>query len=110
MRGGRSIIDNLSFAVSTGETLVLRGPNGAGKTTLLRSLAGFLRPEQGSIRLDGGDGERTIAEQCHFVGHLNGIKANLTVAENLSFWAEYLESDQTGNVRARFGPALELRD
>lgn len=106
-RGVRTVIDNLSFAVQGGEALVLTGPNGAGKTTLLRSLAGFLRPAAGSVRLEGGDDEREIGEQSHFVGHLNGIKASLTVAENLGFWAEYLEPDPIGDVLARAGAALE---
>ena len=107
VRGGRTIIDHLSFSVAGGEALLLTGPNGAGKTTLMRTLAGFLRPEAGSIRLDGGDPERTIAEQCHFIGHLNGIKANLTVAENLTFWAEYLDGMTGADVPGRVANALE---
>ena len=51
-RGVRRIIDGLSFAVRVGEALVLTGANGAGKTTLLRTLAGFIRPFRGTIRLD----------------------------------------------------------
>lgn len=90
VRGQRIIIDDLGFRVAGGDALLLKGPNGAGKTTLLRTLAGFLAPTAGKIRLEGGDDERDLAEQCHFVGHLNGIKASLTVIENLSFWAEYL--------------------
>ena len=107
LRGARTIIDNLSFAVSSGEALVLTGPNGAGKTTLLRTVAGFLKPAAGRLCLEGGDSEREIGEQSHFVGHLNGLKANLTVAENLRFWAEYLEPDGIGGVVARAGKALD---
>ena len=89
-RGARRVIDGLSFAVASGETLVLSGANGSGKTTLLRSLAGFIRPVRGSFRLEGGDGEQTLAEQAHVVGHANAVKSSLTVAENLAFWADYL--------------------
>jgi heme exporter protein A len=89
-RGGRRVIDGLSFAVASTEALVLSGANGSGKTTLLRTLAGFIRPARGSIRLDGGDGEQTPAEQAHVVGHANAVKSSLTVAENLAFWADYL--------------------
>ena len=107
VRGGRTIIDHLSFCVAGSETLVLTGPNGAGKTTLLRTLTGFLRPEAGKIRLDGGDPERELAEQCHFIGHLNGTKSNLTVAENLTFWAEFLDGLKGPDVAGRVANALE---
>jgi heme exporter protein A len=89
-RGGRRILEALSFEVAGGEALLLTGPNGAGKTTLMRTLAGFLKPEAGDVRLEGGDLDLAVAEQCHFIGHLNGLKASLTVGENLSFWASYL--------------------
>lgn len=90
-RGERLIIETLSFAVDGGQALLLRGPNGAGKTTLIRSIAGFLAPTSGTAKLTGGDDERTLAEHCHYIGHLNGVKANLTVEENLRFWAAYLD-------------------
>lgn len=98
-RGSRRIIDGLSFAVPTGEALVLTGANGAGKTTLLRTLAGFIRPLRGSVRLEGGDGELTLAEQAHVVGHANAIKSSLTVAENLAFWSDYLDGGALGGER-----------
>ena len=48
-------VDDLSFAVASGEIVGLIGPNGAGKTTTLRSLAGILRPTSGRVRIDGHD-------------------------------------------------------
>jgi heme exporter protein A len=89
MRGNRLILRDVSFQIAAGEALTLTGPNGVGKTTLLRTLAGFLHPLSGSIRLSGDD-ERSVGEQCHYVGHLNGIKPALTVAENLEFFANFL--------------------
>ncbi len=95
MRGTRLLHDNLSFDLSSGEGLVLTGPNGVGKTTLLRTIAGFIPPLAGTVRLEGaGDDaptlEATVAEHCHFVGHLNAVKSSLTVAENLAFWHDFL--------------------
>lgn len=107
-RGGRVVVDRLSFKVARGAALIVKGPNGAGKTTLLRALAGFLAPQSGSIALDGCDRERSVGEHCHYVGHLNGIKSSLTVVENLAFWADYLG---TGQGRAeRVDSALNAFD
>ncbi len=91
-RGERLVVNGVSFWLSAGNVLQLTGPNGAGKTTLLRAVAGFLPPAAGSVRLSGGaaDADTPLAERCHYVGHLNGIKAKLTVAENLAFWGSYL--------------------
>jgi heme exporter protein A len=106
MRGPRVIVDDLSFAVSLGEALLLTGANGAGKTTLLRALAGLMPLAGGSVRLEGGDGDADVAEQCHFIGHLNGLKGGLSAFENLSFWQAYLGGVGGGSV----GDALERFD
>lgn len=89
-RGHRRIIDRLSFDVPAGQGLVVRGPNGAGKTTLLRTIAGLMPRVEGAIVLDGHDEARDLAAECHYVGHLNAVKSNLTVSENLAFWGSYL--------------------
>ena len=104
-RGGRDVFAQISFVVPGGEALVLTGPNGAGKTTLIRIIAGLLKPAGGQIRLDGGRPGRTLGEECHYVGHLNGVKASLTVDENASFWARYLGSgpEQIERALATFG-------
>jgi iron complex transport system ATP-binding protein len=52
-RGGRAILDDVSFAASSGECVAVIGPNGAGKSTLLAALAGLLSTDGGSVRLDG---------------------------------------------------------
>jgi heme exporter protein A len=79
-RGGVPVLSGVSFEVAPGAALILRGPNGAGKTTLLRTIAGLQPALSGQI--DGAD--ETIA----YAGHADGLKAMLSVAENLMFWAQ----------------------
>ena len=93
-RGERIVFANLDFAVSAGELLVLKGPNGAGKTSLLRMIAGLNEPASGSMQLDGGQKDLSIGQQCHFIAHQNAVKPNLTVRENLAFWAGFLAGSE----------------
>ena len=79
IRGQLPVLDGVSFEVAPGEALILKGPNGVGKTSLLRTLAG-LQPV--------GAGEVEIPEGAAYASHADGVKASLTVRENLAFWAE----------------------
>lgn len=78
-RGGVPVLEGLSFTLKAGEVLVLRGPNGSGKTTLLRTLAGLQPPLAGEISQP--------PEAIAYGAHADGLKATLSVAENLAFWA-----------------------
>ena len=95
LRGGREVFAGLDFEAVAGEALAIVGPNGAGKTSLLRLVAGLLTLEAGSIGLEGGDAEMTVAEQAHYLGHRDALKPALTVTENLAFWADFLGGEAT---------------
>src|ERR1700761_1797385 len=88
--GGRPVFAGLDFVASSGEVLAVTGPNGSGKTSLLRLIAGLLQPAEGSIALDGGEDELTLAEQAHYQGHRDALKPALSVMENLAFWRDCL--------------------
>jgi heme exporter protein A len=90
VRGGRDVFSGLDFETCSGEALAVVGPNGSGKTSLLRMIAGLLAPAGGSIGIEGGDVELTLAEQAHYVGHRDALKPALSVIENLSFWQDFL--------------------
>ena len=87
-RGGRPILRDVSLTLQAGEVMQLRGPNGSGKSTLIRALCGFLRCE-GEVVLNGTplSDHDAWQDQIAYAGHLDAIKPQLTVAENLSFWA-----------------------
>ncbi len=79
-RGDAVVLSEVTFAVSQGEALILRGPNGSGKTTLLRCLAGLTPAVSGSLSFSPDD--------VAYAAHADGLKAQLTVAETLRFWAQ----------------------
>jgi heme ABC exporter ATP-binding subunit CcmA len=85
-------LDDVTFRLGPGQTLAIFGPNGAGKTTLLKVLAGLIRPQAGSARVAGG--RHTIG----WIGHHSHLYEQLTVRENLVFWASLY-----GVARARRG-------
>jgi heme exporter protein A len=89
-RGGREVFAGVSFAVASGEVLAVTGRNGAGKSSLLRTVVGLVRVAHGSFSLEGGEADLTIAEQAHYLGHQDALKASLSVAENLTFWTGFL--------------------
>jgi len=98
------VVSGLSLRLDAGSAIVLTGANGSGKSTLLRTLAGYLKPTSGRVRVVGAGEDVEPGEVCHFVGHLDGIKTHLTAAENLAFWAIYLGGDD--NVGSRVERAL----
>lgn len=103
-RGGRVIFEGLDLSLGAGEGLAVTGPNGAGKTSLLRTLAGFIPPAKGRIVFDGDGDADALAGRRHFVGHHNGVRKSLTVAENLAFWAAYYGGTGAPDAAlARFG-------
>ena len=87
-RGYKTLFTDVTFNLSSGEALQIVGKNGIGKTSLLRILAGLSAPYAGRILWDKRDiyqveGSAIYAAQRIYIGHIAGIKAGLTVIENL---------------------------
>ncbi|MEO0667092.1 MAG: heme ABC exporter ATP-binding protein CcmA [Pseudomonadota bacterium] len=93
-RGGVPLLAGVSFALSPGRALVLRGPNGSGKTTLLRTVAGLQPAMAGDVA--GAD------ERIAYAAHADGLKAALTVVENLGFWAAVFGQSEIAPALAAF--------
>jgi heme ABC exporter ATP-binding subunit CcmA len=83
-------LSGADLTVDRGEVVLLRGANGAGKTTLLRVAAGLLPLTSGTGSVLGVDlaGDRSVLRQrVGLLGHANGLYLELSVAENVRFWA-----------------------
>lgn len=86
IRGDRSLFSELGFSLDAGELLHLQGHNGSGKTTLLRTLCGLIAPSAGAVNWNAKNIRRQreeFASEMLFLGHLNGLKDDLTAVENL---------------------------
>lgn len=97
-RAGVPVLQGVSFALEAGRALVLRGPNGIGKTTLLRTVAGLQPPLEGQVQ--------AAPDSVTYAAHVDGVKATLTVTENLTFWARVFGTDAVGAAMDR----MALRD
>lgn len=105
----------VDLEVGPGEVVLLQGPNGAGKSTLLRLCAGLLRLESGDAEVLGHDlaTERAaVRRRVGLLGHDTALYDDLTVAENLAFWARASRVDTAAVEPAldRLGVATRLRD
>ncbi|WP_371227167.1 heme ABC exporter ATP-binding protein CcmA [Roseovarius sp. 2305UL8-3] len=93
-RGVLRVLTGVSFTLASGEAVVLRGPNGVGKTTLLRTIAGLQPAMEGKVE--------AAPDSFAYAGHADGLKATLSVSENLNFWAETFGTDGISHALEAF--------
>jgi heme exporter protein A len=106
-RGEDLIFQDISFEILRSEALVVTGPNGSGKSTLLRVLAGLLPAETGTAKLvAAAQPVERLGEACHYLGHRNAMKRELTVDENLAFWKAFF-GDFPGGASVSVDEAAE---
>ena len=106
-RGDRVLFRDLSLEVASGEAVALTGANGAGKTSLLRAIAGFIRPDVGTIAFAAADAAEARARHLHWLGHLDGLKGARRAREELAFQARWFGADDDGVAAAVDILALE---
>lgn len=88
--GSFPALAGVDLSVNRGEIVLLQGPNGAGKTSLLRVCAGLLPIERGTgtiLGMDVASQREDIRSRVGFLGHSNGLYLDLTVKQNMNFWA-----------------------
>jgi phospholipid/cholesterol/gamma-HCH transport system ATP-binding protein len=89
---GRAVLEDVSFSVNRGQTLCILGRSGVGKSVALRMLMGFLKPDEGSIHVEGQeitglgeDGMREIRKRVTMVFQNGALFDSLSVRENVAF-------------------------
>lgn len=89
-RGDRLLFKNVSFELNAGGLLYVLGENGSGKSSLLRVLCGLLNPEEGDVLWFGKSIKLEVENYLSnltYIGHLNGLKEDLTALENVQMCA-----------------------
>ena len=107
--GGLKAVDGVSFVARDGEITGLLGPNGAGKTTTLRMLYTLLRPDAGSIHVDGRDAQLEPLAVRRTLGVLpdaRGLYRRLSARENIEYFAA-LQGLDRAQARARTDALVE---
>ncbi len=91
IRGGRTVVRDLSFTIPPGALVGLLGPSGCGKTTLMRALMGTQVIAGGSVELLGHPaGSRALRQRVGYVTQAPSVYADLTVSENLRYFGQVL--------------------
>jgi len=108
--GSFTAVRDVSFSVGKGEIFGFLGPNGSGKTTIIKALCGLLPPSEGTGRILGMDIRKDAAEIRRHVGYMSqkfGLYEDLTVAENIAFYAGVYGLD-SNRARERTREVQEL--
>ena len=110
--GAKRAVDGVSFSARDGEITGLLGPNGAGKTTTLRMLYTLMRPDAGSVLIDGRDAQDEPLAVRRTIGVLpdsRGIYKRLTARENIEYFAA-LQGMDAASTRVQCDALIETLD
>jgi heme exporter protein A len=113
IRNQKTIFSQLSFSLSTSSTLIITGSNGSGKSSLLKVIAGISKPNIGKIFW----GEKNVEEMLddfhgdmQFIGHRNFLKPELTIYQNLEFYAKLADTQLAIDSALSFFKLRDLAD
>lgn len=107
---GKTVVDDVSFSLKEGEAYGLLGPNGAGKSTTIGMIFGLVRPDGGTVTVDGLDAWKRPLEAKRRLGYVPqdiALYGDLSAVENLKFWGRMY--DLSGSLlKERVATALEI--
>lgn len=111
--GSTRAVDAVEIDVATGSTTILIGPSGCGKSTLLRIINGLVRPDSGTVHIDGELlDDRSVTRMRHRMGYViqeGGLFPHLTAGQNVALLPRFLGWNQD-RIDARIQELLDLTD
>jgi ABC-2 type transport system ATP-binding protein len=109
---GRAVVNHVSFEVQPGEIFALLGPNGAGKTTLIRMITDILKPDSGTVLLDGRTVDGSIRHELAYLPEERGLYRRIKAAEALAYYGELkgLSGRDARAAAQRLLERVELRE
>lgn len=99
------LFSNVGYSCLPGNLLTFKGSNGSGKTTLMKILAGLITPKNGFVFLEDfeiSEDYKQYFSQIQYLGHENAIDPELTVEQNLKFFAGLNDSEQSVPAAVKF--------
>jgi ABC-type nitrate/sulfonate/bicarbonate transport system ATPase subunit len=106
--GTLHVLDNIGFEVADGETIAIVGPSGCGKSTLMNILAGFDRPDSGSVRIDG-EPLRKPSSRGILISQQGSVFPWLTVQQNLMFGLNGIEQGEKMRLADHYAALVGLK-
>lgn len=113
IKNNKTIFQDLSFALSTQSVLVITGGNGSGKTSLLKIIAGIIKPQAGKIFWSDVDVEKIRDDfngDMQFIGHKNFLKPELSVLENIDFYAKLSDTQMAVSLALGFFDLMAIKN
>ena len=111
---GKSILSDINFSVSHGQSVAIVGKSGAGKSVLLKCLIGLIKPDQGSIYIDNKlintmnfQQLQKIRSKIGMVFQFGALFDSMTVSENISLALKKLTKLNAGEIQHRVKNSLE---
>ncbi len=111
--GRNKVINNLSLSLNSSEVVVVRGANGSGKTTLLSIISSLVSYDSGTVKIFGRDlrsNPHDYRSQLAFVAHQPFLYSQLTVRENLEFYAQLNSLEDLENTISEKASLIGLSD
>lgn len=97
---GKRVLNDISFAIDSGEIVGFLGPNGTGKSTLMKIITGYVRPDSGSVYVCGRHVQNEALDTKRLIGYLpehNPLYTDMYIREYLSFVADFYQIDHKRN-------------